>query len=105
LVQRGFVILPRPFIRDLRFLAAVVVAFIFSYCSNDAYVRFIMGWMTESEKDPIAQAMVQKRWDKTSAKKRSEIGKGLAAARWAGHVAKRPSSSRKPAAKKGKAAK
>ena len=56
------------------------------------------------EKDPVAQAMVQKRWDKTSAKKRSEIGKGLAAARWAGHVAKRPASSRKKAAaKNGKA--
>jgi hypothetical protein len=60
--------------------------------------------MAETEKDPIAQAMVQKRWDKTSAQKRSEIAKGLAAARWAGHVAKRPASSRKPAAKKGKIA-
>jgi hypothetical protein len=29
----------------------------------------------------------------------------MLAARWAGHVAKRPASSRKPAAKKGKVAK
>jgi len=56
--------------------------------------------MADKEKDPIAQALVEKRWAKTSAKKRSEIGKGLAAVRWAGHVAKRPASSRKKAASK-----
>jgi hypothetical protein len=37
-----------------------------------------------TEKDPAAQAMAKKRWDKTSKKKRSEVGSALAKARWAG---------------------
>jgi len=49
----------------------------------------------EKEKDSAAQALVRKRWDKTPAKKRKEIARGLAQARWEGHVAKRPASSRK----------
>jgi hypothetical protein len=49
--------------------------------------------------DPAAAALVQKRWDRTSKKARVELGKKMAAARWAGHVAKRPASSRKKAAK------
>jgi hypothetical protein len=47
------------------------------------------------EKDPIAQAMAQKRWSKTTAKERKQKGKELAAARWAGHEAKRPGAARK----------
>jgi hypothetical protein len=49
--------------------------------------------------DPVASALAQKRWDRASKKTRSEEGKRLAGARWAGHVAKRPASSRKKAAK------
>jgi hypothetical protein len=55
---------------------------------------------TPDEKDPVAQAMAQKRWGKTSAKERKQIAKNLAAARWAGHEAKRPASARKRAGKK-----
>jgi hypothetical protein len=53
----------------------------------------------DKEKDPAAQALAGKRWSKTAAKDRSEIARGLAEARWAGHVAKRPASSRKKAEK------
>jgi hypothetical protein len=52
------------------------------------------------EKDPAAQAMVRKRWDKTTAKQRSELARRLNAARWAGHQAKGPASSRKKKAAK-----
>ena len=38
-----------------------------------------------------------------TAEERSEAARNAVNARWAGHVAKRPASSRKPAAKKGKA--
>jgi hypothetical protein len=55
--------------------------------------------------DPIAVALVKKRWDKQTPKKRSEHAQKMAAARWAGHVAKRPASSRKKAAAKKKSAK
>jgi hypothetical protein len=53
-------------------------------------------------KDPIAQAMAQKRWKKVGRRERSAIGKKLASVRWAGHVAKRPASARKKAKGKGK---
>jgi hypothetical protein len=49
--------------------------------------------------DPAASAMAEKRWNKTSPKKRVEHAKKMAEARWAGHVAKRPASSRKKKAK------
>jgi hypothetical protein len=54
-------------------------------------------------KNQAAQAMVARRWGKTTAADRSEYARGLAAARWAGHVAKRPSKPKaapKPAKKK-----
>jgi len=57
----------------------------------------------EQEKDPAAQALGKKRWANITGKQRTKEMTLLAAARWAGHVAKRPASSRKPAAKKGKA--
>lgn len=59
------------------------------------------------DKDPIAQKMARKRWDKTSAKQRSEIAKGLNEARWAGHVKAVGAAKvkKKPAAKKKAAAK
>jgi len=50
--------------------------------------------------DAIAAALVKKRWDKTPEKDRAEHARKMAEARWAGHVAKRPASSRKPAKKK-----
>jgi hypothetical protein len=40
-----------------------------------------------------------------TAEERSEAARNAVNARWAGHVAKRPASSRKPAAKKAKATK
>lgn len=49
----------------------------------------------DETKDPVAQAMARKRWEKASKKERAEVGKMLSAARWAGHVAKRPASARK----------
>jgi hypothetical protein len=55
--------------------------------------------------DPVASAFAQKRWDKASQKAKKQEGQRLAAARWAGHVAKRPASSRKKAAAKKKSAK
>ena len=51
--------------------------------------------MPEEGKDPAAQALGRKRWANTPAKQRTKEMKELAAARWAGHVAKRPASSRK----------
>jgi hypothetical protein len=53
----------------------------------------------ETEKDPAAQALAGKRWSKTAAKDRIAIAPGLAEARWAGHVAKKPASSRKTSEK------
>jgi hypothetical protein len=50
--------------------------------------------------DPAAVALVKKRWDKTKPKERSEHARKMNEARWAGHVALRPASSRKKAAKK-----
>jgi hypothetical protein len=41
--------------------------------------------MTDEEKDPIAQAMVAKRWAKTSAAQRKQVAQILNEARWAGH--------------------
>ena len=39
--------------------------------------------MTEGkEKDPVAQAMVRKRWAKTTAQQRSEVARKLNEARW-----------------------
>jgi hypothetical protein len=49
--------------------------------------------MPDDEKDPVAQAMVQKRWDKTTAAQRSELARKMNAARWgkkpAGKVVKK----------------
>jgi hypothetical protein len=58
--------------------------------------------MAKSKKDAAkeaasaaAAAMARKRWDDATRAERVQVGKDLAAARWAGHVAKRPASSRK----------
>lgn len=51
--------------------------------------------MADEEKDEVAQALVRKRWDKTTGKQRSEVARKMNAARWAGHVAKRPAAGRK----------
>jgi hypothetical protein len=55
--------------------------------------------------DPAAAELARKRWANTTDKERREHAAKMNAAQWAGHVAKRPASSRKPAAKKGKVAK
>jgi cell division protein FtsL len=47
--------------------------------------------MAEKPKDPVAQAMVEKRWAKTSAKQRSEIAVKMNEARWAKKKAKKMS--------------
>jgi hypothetical protein len=46
-----------------------------------------------------AMAMVRARLKKLSPEERKEIAKNAAAARWAGHKAKRPAASRKKASK------
>ena len=51
--------------------------------------------MKTKGKDPHAMAMVRKRIQKLSPERRAEIARTAAAARWAGHKAKRPASSRK----------
>ena len=56
-----------------------------------------MNMSRKEDGDPVATALVKKRWDQTSAKDRSEHASKMAEARWAGHVAKRPASSRKKA--------
>jgi hypothetical protein len=48
-----------------------------------------------AKKNPHALAMVRARLKKLSPERRAEIAKAAAAARWAGHEAKRPASSRK----------
>lgn len=48
-----------------------------------------------AEKNEAAANLARQRWAKTTEKKRSQVGKDLAKARWAGHEAKRPASSRK----------
>ena len=53
-----------------------------------------------AKKNPAAMAMVKARMEKTSPEQRAEIAKNAAEARWKGHKAKRPASSRKKAAKK-----
>ena len=53
-------------------------------------------------KNPIAQAMVALRWKGTTKAERSEYARALSAARWAGHVAKRPAAGRKKTAAKKK---
>ena len=63
---------------------------------------YTWGVMADENKDPAAQALGKKRMDGLTARQRSKLGKEAAAARWAGHVAKRPASSRKHAAKKGR---
>lgn len=55
----------------------------------------ILPVMADEEKDEVAQALVRKRWDKTTGKQRSEVARKMNAARWAGHVAKRPAAGRK----------
>jgi hypothetical protein len=49
----------------------------------------------EKQKNPAAQALVKKRWDKTTKGQRSANAKALNEKRWAGHIAKRPASARK----------
>lgn len=55
----------------------------------------IKGMSRAENPDAAAAALVQKRWKKTPAKARSEHARMMAEARWAGHDAKRPASSRK----------
>ena len=44
---------------------------------------FILGdVLVEVKKDPVAQAMVNKRWKKTTPEQRSEVARQLNAARW-----------------------
>ena len=38
--------------------------------------------MAEEKKDPVAQAMVRKRWKKTTPEERSAVARQLNAARW-----------------------
>jgi hypothetical protein len=52
-----------------------------------------------AKKNAAAMAMVKRRMEKLSPERRKEIAQGAAAARWKGHKAKRPVSSRKKAAK------
>lgn len=56
-----------------------------------------------ARKNQAAMAMVKARMAKTTPEQRAEIAKNAAAARWEGHVAKRPASSRKKAGKRGNA--
>jgi hypothetical protein len=56
--------------------------------------------MSDEEKSLAAQDLARKRWEKTSARERKKVGSDLAAARWKGHTAKRPASSRKKPKKK-----
>jgi len=57
----------------------------------------IMPLMSRKEDgDETAAALVRKRWNKTPASERSAHARRMAEARWAGHEAKRPASSRKP---------
>jgi hypothetical protein len=51
--------------------------------------------MKAKGKDPHAMAMVRKRMRILSPERRAEIARTAASARWAGHIAKRPASSRK----------
>ena len=51
--------------------------------------------------DLASASLAQKRWAKASVKERKAHAAKMLAVRWAGHVAKRPASNRKPAAKKG----
>lgn len=62
----------------------------------------MLGMSIKEDGDPAAAALAGKRWDKTPPKERSEHAKKMAEARWAGHEAKRPASSRKPPTKKAK---
>jgi predicted RNase H-like HicB family nuclease len=55
------------------------------------------GWVLVSIADHSAIPEFRR---KTTAKARRQVGKDLAAACWAGHEAKRPASSRKPAKKR-----
>jgi hypothetical protein len=48
-----------------------------------------------AKKNRAAQELIRRRWDKTPPEERSEMAKRAAAARWAGHIAKRPASARK----------
>lgn len=51
--------------------------------------------------DPVARKLAKKRWANATQKQRTAQGELMASARWAGHDAKRPASSRnKPAKKK-----
>ena len=54
-----------------------------------------------AKKNIHAVAMVKRRLEKLSPERRSQIAKTAAAARWAGHKAKRPASSRKKRAVQG----
>jgi hypothetical protein len=58
-----------------------------------------------AKKNAAAMAMVKRRMEKVSPARRKEIAQEAAAARWVGHVAKRPASSRKKAVAKKKSAK
>jgi hypothetical protein len=55
--------------------------------------------------DPVALAMVRKRWDKASAEDKSLEGRRLAEARWKGHVPKKAGQKKKVGRPKKKAGK
>lgn len=55
-----------------------------------SYVRM----SRKEDPDPIAAALVQRRWDIATDEQKAEQGRKMAEGRWAGHVAKRPASSR-----------
>lgn len=54
-----------------------------------------MNMSKKQDGDKVARALVAKRWKKASDEQKTEQGKKMAAARWAGHTAKRPASSRR----------
>lgn len=56
---------------------------------------YTSGRMSRKEDaDPVASALAQKKWDKATPEERSEQARKMNEARWKGHVAKRPASSR-----------
>jgi hypothetical protein len=60
----------------------MVVSEIRTYGQNHQECFILVTHMVEGKKDPVAQAMVNKRWKKTTAEQRSEVARQLNAARW-----------------------
>lgn len=50
--------------------------------------------------DPAAVALVKKRWDKATDQEKKAVAEKMNAARWAGHIAKRPTITTAPPKKK-----